>query len=69
MRMRTRKLVGTILLLAALGVYLPLAMLVGANHVAGAGTLVQVSYFLIAGMIWVLPAGLILRWMARPDKQ
>lgn len=67
MGIRARKLAGTVILLASLIVYLPLAMLVGANHFAHAATLWQVLYFLTAGMIWVIPAGFLIRWMSRPD--
>ena len=67
MNIRTRKFIGTIALLATLGIYLPLAMLVGANHFSHAATALQIIYFLVAGVLWVLPAGLIIRWMARPD--
>jgi uncharacterized membrane protein len=27
----------------------------------------QLAYFLIAGLLWVLPAGLLIRWMQRPE--
>lgn len=67
MNIRMRKLVGTIALLALLALYLPLAMVVGANHFAHAHTVLQIAYFLAAGLLWVLPAGLLVRWMSRPD--
>lgn len=67
MGIRARKLVGTIMLVVLLFLYLPLAMLVGANHFAHAATLWQVLYFLAAGTIWVIPAGFLIRWMSRPD--
>lgn len=67
MRMRTRKFLGLIAILALLAVYVPIAMLVGANHFTHAGALWQILYFLSAGLAWVLPAGFIVRWMLRPD--
>jgi hypothetical protein len=27
----------------------------------------QFAYFLAAGLLWVIPAGLLIRWMQRPD--
>ena len=27
----------------------------------------QWLYFLVAGLLWVLPAGLLVRWMQKPD--
>lgn len=68
MSTRTRKLIGTLLLLATLGLYLPLAMVVGAARVTESSVWIQTLYFLVAGLIWVLPAGLLLRWMVSPDK-
>jgi len=67
MQKRARKFAGTILILLLLAVYLPIAMVVGANHFAHASTILQIVYFLVAGIAWIIPAGLIIRWMARPD--
>lgn len=69
MHSRTRKFIGTIALLAILGFYVPVAMIVGANHFAHAGAGWQVIYFLGAGLLWIVPAGLIIRWMARPQAE
>jgi hypothetical protein len=27
----------------------------------------QVIYFFVAGLAWTIPAGLLIRWMQRPD--
>jgi len=27
----------------------------------------QFAYFVTAGLAWVIPAGLLIRWMQRPD--
>jgi hypothetical protein len=67
MNIRTRKFFGTIGILLTLLLYLPIAMLVGANHFAQASAWQQVLYFLVAGTLWVLPAGAIVRWMVKPD--
>ncbi len=69
MHIRTRKFVGTVVILATLAVYLPVAMLIGANHFAHAAAGLQIIYFLVAGVVWVVPAGLVIRWMARPDAE
>lgn len=68
MRARSRKLVGTVLLLLFLGAYAGLAALIGAGRIASASPLVQFAFFLAAGLLWVLPAGLLIRWMQRPDE-
>lgn len=69
MRMKTRKFFGMLAILALLAVYLPVAMLIGANHFAHAGALWQVVYFLGAGLLWVIPGRFIVRWMVRPDPE
>ncbi|MHA1133725.1 MAG: DUF2842 domain-containing protein [Alphaproteobacteria bacterium] len=33
----------------------------------GTVVLLQAAYFLVAGLLWVIPAGLLIRWMQRPD--
>ncbi len=67
MRRRTRKLVGSMLLMLFLIVYALIAMSVGAGRVIESSTLVKTLYFLVAGLLWVIPAGLLVRWMQRPD--
>lgn len=62
-----RKLVGTIVLLVFLVVYLAIAGAIGSGRIAEAGGFVQFAYFLVAGLLWVVPAALLIRWMARPD--
>jgi hypothetical protein len=40
-----------------------------AGHFGLSGVFVLIGYFIVAGMGWCLPAGLIIRWMAKPDPQ
>ena len=68
MQQRARKLVGTVVLVVFLTVYVPLAMTVGATRFTDASTLAKTLYYMIAGLIWVLPAGALMWWMHRPDK-
>lgn len=67
MRMRTRKLVGTIALMLMLIVYAFAAMMVAIVLQVNASKLVEIIYYIVAGTMWTLPAGLLIRWMARPD--
>lgn len=69
MRMKTRKFLGLLAILALLAIYVPLAMLIGANHFAHANVLSQLLYFIVAGMAWVVPARFIVKWMVRPDPE
>jgi hypothetical protein len=64
---RTRKLVGAILLLILIAVYSLLAMLAAVVlQVNEANKSVELLYYVVAGLLWVLPAGLIIKWMQRP---
>jgi len=64
---RTRKLAGTILLLILIAVYALLAMGVAVvMQVNDASKAAELIYYVVAGLLWVLPAGLIIRWMQRP---
>ena len=67
MTQRTRKLIGTIILVVFLILYLDVAAAVGNRVIANASGLVQALYYCVAGLLWVPPAILLLRWMARPD--
>jgi hypothetical protein len=67
MRVRTRKLIGTIALLLFLALYAWVAASIGAGRITLAPAWAQFAYFLTAGLLWVVPAGLLIRWMQRPD--
>ena len=64
---RLRKLAGTFALIALVVVYSLTAMTIAAAKLPGTSGLVQLIYFAIAGLLWVLPAGLIIWWMAKPQ--
>ena len=63
-----RKLIGAVLLIVFVPFYALVAMTVGAARLPGTSTLTQTLYFAIAGLIWVIPAGLVIKWMQRPDR-
>ena len=67
MTARTRKLIGTIALLVFLMLYAWVAASIGAGRITQAAAWAQLAYFLTAGFLWVIPAGLLVRWMQRPD--
>jgi hypothetical protein len=68
MTTRTRKLIGTIALLVGLALYATLAAVIGSGRIAQAPQWVQFAFFLTTGLAWVIPAGLLIRWMQRPDE-
>ena len=67
MHARTRKLIGTVMLLGFLAIYAWLAAAIGAGRITLASHWAQLAYFVAAGLLWVVPAGLLIRWMQRPD--
>ena len=72
MNQRSRKFAGVWLLLALLIAY-PIAATLLYTEVlikglGGLSTLVELVYFVVAGLGWALPAGVIIKWMARPDE-
>ena len=67
MTQRFRKLAGTVVLLIFLTLYAWIAAAIGSGRIAHAPALAQGVYYLVAGLLWVVPAGLLIRWMQRPD--
>jgi len=64
--MRTRKFIGSLLILAILVVYSLLAMVAGAQVAMGWSEPGRVAFYAVAGILWLPPVMLIIRWMARP---
>jgi uncharacterized membrane protein len=67
MRVRTRKLIGTVILLVFLAAYTLAVASIASGRITTAPPLTQLTFFLVGGLAWVLPAGLLIRWMQRPD--
>ena len=67
MTIRTRKLIGAIALLVFLTVYSLAAMMVAIALQVNASKIVEVLYYIVAGLAWTIPAGAIIWWMQQPD--
>jgi Protein of unknown function (DUF2842) len=65
MTIRTRKLVGTILLVLFLAIYSLLAMVAATAVPINSNKLVELIYFIVAGTVWVIPAGILIKWMQK----
>ncbi|KZM47519.1 DUF2842 domain-containing protein [Labrenzia sp. OB1] len=63
-----RKFVGMVLLVVFVVVYALIAMVIGDMTLQNASTLVRFTYFAIAGLVWVIPAGAIIWWMEKGGK-
>jgi uncharacterized protein DUF2842 len=64
-----RKLVGAVFLTAFVPFYALLAMTIAAAKLPGTSVATQTIYYAVAGLLWVLPAGLVITWMQRPDRE
>ena len=63
---RTRKLAGTIALIALITVYAFAALAVAVVlQVSNTSKLGELAFYVIAGLLWVLPAGILIKWMQK----
>jgi hypothetical protein len=68
MQARIRKLTGTVVLLVFLMVYVGAVAAVAAGRITIAAPWAQLTFFVLAGLLWVIPGGLLIGWMQRPDR-
>ena len=62
---RTRKALGCLVLLAYLALYAALAAMLGVYILTHAPNWTALVYFIVAGVIWVLPLKPLFAWMNR----
>ena len=67
MTQSTRKLIGTVLTLVVLVLYAGLATAIYTSFLEGAPNWLLLLYFAVAGLLWAVPIGLIIRWMVKPE--
>lgn len=60
---RKRKLVGAVVLLVFLALYALAALAVAVVLQVNASRFTELAYYIVAGLVWVIPAGLIIKWM------
>ena len=68
MPIRLKKLIGTFLLVALVTIYALLATMIAVAQLAESGPLVHFAYFLFTGLLWILPAMAIIKWMMLPPR-
>jgi len=62
----TRKLIGTVLLLIFVFIYAMIVMNIGpAIVVPGTPWYGQLAFYAVAGLLWTLPAAVLIKWMAQ----
>ena len=69
MRMRTRKLIGAVGLLALVTAWALVAMAVAQLLFRSTNELAAWIYYAVAGLGWVLPAMPLISWMSRGDTE
>ena len=68
MKQRTKKLIGTVLIVALAILYAVVATTIAAAKLADASGWIHLAYFLVTGVFWVVPAMWVISWMMRPPK-
>jgi Protein of unknown function (DUF2842) len=66
MALRIRKLIGTVMLLFFITFYALVVMVLTTAALPRTGKVAEFLLYMTAGLLWVPPAGLIVRWMLRP---
>lgn len=67
MRQRTRKAIGTFSVVFFIILYSLVMMAVGGELAVGRGIAVEILFYAAAGLLWLPPVMMIIRWMVRPD--
>lgn len=66
MHVRAKKAIGTFVTVLFLIVYCLLAMTLAAALLPGTSGLTQLAYYAVAGLLWVVPVGALIKWMQSP---
>ncbi len=72
MPIRLKKLIGTVLLIVLVVVYAIVATMVAVAQLSESGPLAHLAFFFLTGLLWILPAMAIIKWMMfapRPSKE
>lgn len=64
MSTRLKKLIGSLSILAIALVYALVATTIASARLGEAGVWVHLAYFAFSGLLWILPAMWIIKWMA-----
>jgi hypothetical protein len=65
---KVRKLIGAAFLALFVPFYALVAMSVAGARLPQTSIVTQTIFYAIAGLLWVIPAGLVITWMQRPDR-
>lgn len=68
MPVRLKKFIGMMIIVALVVIYALVATTIAAYRLAESAWYVHLLYFLFSGVLWVVPAMFVIRWMERPPK-
>ena len=68
MPVRVKKLIGTVLLVLLVIVYALIATMVAVAQLSQSGPVVHLLFLFLSGLLWILPAMWIIKWMVKPPK-
>ena len=68
MPIRVKKLIGAMVLLVLVIVYAILATAVATAYLGQSSGLIHLCYFLFTGVLWVVPAMVVIKWMESEPK-
>jgi len=66
MRQRARKFVGTIVLVVFMALYALITVTIASAKLPGVPGWLQLVFFVVAGLLWVVPAAGLVTWMQKP---
>jgi hypothetical protein len=66
MSAKVRKFIGAVVLLLFIPAYAIVVVAVAVARLPGTSILTHTLFFAVAGLLWVIPAGLVIHWMLRP---
>ena len=68
MPIRLKKLIGTVLLIILVIAYALIATMVAVAQLSQSGPLVHLAFFFLTGILWILPAMGIIKWLLVPPR-
>ena len=68
MPVRIRKFIGVFLILILIGLYAILSVTIATYQLATSAWYIHLLYFLVTGILWVLPAMWLIKWMEGASK-
>ena len=69
MNPRIKTLIGSIILVAMMGLYALIAVTVASARLAESSGMVQLAFFAVTGLLWIVPAMGLVSWMMRDNRK